>query len=433
MTSYLLDGERFLARARLKDVGRYSTLLTLVSCCQTSPTVADDSQAVQSLQGYHRVTIAHEDATTLHQRFRSLTRSSLPPAMLFHTALDGCETMQPVRPWEFGEACEASGPALSSTSNANISSSGGAAAAAHNPVSSAAARELASSNAGPIDLHSVKAQTLEVLDMACLAFKDPVMSQVKPFQRNFDSEIPTVQESAWQRDFRRSTTTQLELPPPPTTTTAAAAANAASSAGVGVAAGLTGSTGSAVGGAVGGSASADDTPAANIVGGVASGTGLLVSPLVRLQEQAALARGKMTSPSTGGAINAPGGSAGGGFLHNGSNGIQNGNDSSSTLKKVSSKKRKAGSIAIEDDSPKRKKTGSKTVGSKTTSTAGKTVPSKSGTAGKTVGSNSSSAHKSSSVAGKTAGSTGGKNVAGKTTASKTVAGSKGGKSTVKKK
>lgn len=79
------------------------------------------------------------------------------------------------------------------------------------------AREKASSNNGPIDLHKMQA---DIVDLA------PQMQNLPPIntdqrsakdsnfriadQGNFDAEIPILQESMWQRDFRRSLTVSID-------------------------------------------------------------------------------------------------------------------------------------------------------------------------------------------------------------------------------
>ena len=75
------------------------------------------------------------------------------------------------------------------------------------------ARDDVQHNSAAIDLGRLQATTLE-LDTAPLPAQSRGPSSAFHLgdQRNFDFEIPFLQESVWQRDFRRSNTAQMDLP-----------------------------------------------------------------------------------------------------------------------------------------------------------------------------------------------------------------------------
>ena len=75
------------------------------------------------------------------------------------------------------------------------------------------ARDDVQQNSAAIDLGRLQAATLE-LDTAPLPAQSRGLSSAFHLgdQRNFDFELPSLQESIWQRDFRRSNTAQLDLP-----------------------------------------------------------------------------------------------------------------------------------------------------------------------------------------------------------------------------
>lgn len=76
-------------------------------------------------------------------------------------------------------------------------------------------RDAVALNNGSIDLRKVQAKTI---DPCSSAPSRQILATPYEFhigdERNFDSEIPSARDSLWQRDFRRSLTTQMELPPP---------------------------------------------------------------------------------------------------------------------------------------------------------------------------------------------------------------------------
>lgn len=66
-------------------------------------------------------------------------------------------------------------------------------------------------NASSVDLHRLQAQSREVSTTPWQASRMDTLKFGE--QATFDSEIPTLRESLWQRDFRRSTCQQLEAAP----------------------------------------------------------------------------------------------------------------------------------------------------------------------------------------------------------------------------
>lgn len=111
------------------------------------------------------------------------------------TSQDGSLTLTPSRPWELADVSEP-------------------------PIDSF--RDGLLANAGSVDLHRLKAQTREVCTAPWPAAQHDVFELGA--QTNFDFEIPTLRESIWQRDFRRSTGQAVEAVVQPNSSEAGAAA-----------------------------------------------------------------------------------------------------------------------------------------------------------------------------------------------------------------